>query len=464
MATKKRKHRKGMEQDKEPETVFEDRISELPEAIIIHILSFLPTLNAVRTSLLSKRWRHMWTSVPAIDICDSRDIPCLRRRDEGNSGRKKFYNFVDMCLKHQYADTTISKFRLSVNYYGGSSRVDDWLRFLGKKTVQELELHVLPMKARYCLPHSIINFRSLTLIKLTGLALVNFAPTSLPSLKELCLSYIQMDDRVLNNLLLSCIFLETLQVHYCYGLVNPKVSSLSLESLDFKTGGMTCYCHTLEVEAINLHSFAFEQSGGSRSKKCDINLVHCSRIRNLSLSKAFLTDQWFKVLIPQLPHLESLKLKDCYGFQHIKIWNQNLRNFDFTLHSQWDSPEATIDAPNLAYFCYTGYSLLKISVNAPNLLDIYIEVTDHIRKTYDVAWYTCLIEFLSEFNSSKNVSVFCCNEKALIIPDELKKMHSSPLPDLKHMKVKTGSRPFRKAMLQKSLLWIAPSNLEKFPF
>lgn len=208
--------------------MFEDRISELPDAVILHILSFLPTQNVVRTSLLSKRWRHVWTLVPTINICDS-GIQDFRRHDEGNNGQKKFYKFVDECLKHPYADTTISKFRLNLEYYRGSSRVDGWLRFLGKKTVQELELDMLPMRSRYCLPHSIIDLFSLTLLKLTGLALENFVPTSLPSLKELYLSDIQVDDRVLNSSLLSCLALEKLQVNRCNGLLNPKVSSLSFE-------------------------------------------------------------------------------------------------------------------------------------------------------------------------------------------------------------------------------------------
>ncbi|XP_058752407.1 putative FBD-associated F-box protein At3g50710 [Vicia villosa] len=48
----------------------EDRISRLPDDILSHILSFLTTKKAVRTSLLSKRWTDLWQSCDTIDFTD----------------------------------------------------------------------------------------------------------------------------------------------------------------------------------------------------------------------------------------------------------------------------------------------------------------------------------------------------------------------------------------------------------
>ncbi|KAM7466564.1 hypothetical protein LguiB_014126 [Lonicera macranthoides] len=44
----------------------DDRLSELPDAILAHILSFLDTKYAVQTSSLSKRWINLWISVTTL--------------------------------------------------------------------------------------------------------------------------------------------------------------------------------------------------------------------------------------------------------------------------------------------------------------------------------------------------------------------------------------------------------------
>lgn len=61
----------------------QDRISELPDGVLSHILGFLGpqfVKCAVRTSILSKRWKNMWECAPnvALNSKDFRSIADFR--------------------------------------------------------------------------------------------------------------------------------------------------------------------------------------------------------------------------------------------------------------------------------------------------------------------------------------------------------------------------------------------------
>ncbi|OIV97792.1 hypothetical protein TanjilG_12549 [Lupinus angustifolius] len=43
-----------------------DKLSDMPDCVLYHILSFVNFNEVVQTSILSKRWEHIWKSVPTI--------------------------------------------------------------------------------------------------------------------------------------------------------------------------------------------------------------------------------------------------------------------------------------------------------------------------------------------------------------------------------------------------------------
>ncbi|CAN6183686.1 unnamed protein product [Urochloa humidicola] len=47
-----------------------DWLSDLPDGILEHVLSFLPAADTVRTSVLSKRWLRVWAHAPALNLSD----------------------------------------------------------------------------------------------------------------------------------------------------------------------------------------------------------------------------------------------------------------------------------------------------------------------------------------------------------------------------------------------------------
>ena len=54
----------------------EDRISALPNEVIHHLLGLLPVPEAVRTSLLTRGWRHHWRSMRSLGLAVT-DGPAL---------------------------------------------------------------------------------------------------------------------------------------------------------------------------------------------------------------------------------------------------------------------------------------------------------------------------------------------------------------------------------------------------
>lgn len=74
---------------KRPKNQCLDRISALHDSLILHILSFLPMEDVVRTGTLSKRWGYLWTCVSTL----------VFKRDEFDLNHiDKFVAFVNHTL------------------------------------------------------------------------------------------------------------------------------------------------------------------------------------------------------------------------------------------------------------------------------------------------------------------------------------------------------------------------------
>jgi hypothetical protein len=122
----------------------EDRISALPDELIQAILVCLPsTAAAARTSAVSRRWRRVWTGVPALSF----QVEELRPLGAYSSTAEA----VGTALNAYSASATLN--RLTINAVGGASppadRVGPWLRFASLRLAGELRLSmggVVPSK------------------------------------------------------------------------------------------------------------------------------------------------------------------------------------------------------------------------------------------------------------------------------------------------------------------------------
>ncbi|EXB38078.1 F-box/LRR-repeat protein [Morus notabilis] len=454
MARKQVKLNNGTKKDCELNAMDADRFSELPDYIIHKILSFLPTIDAVRMSLLSKRWRRMWYSLPALNFDDSAIV--------GDFNAKRFSKVVGNCLKLRKADmlavdgdNAISKFRLATAKMWRWSSINGWLSLVSKSKVKELDLHVSSRsKTSFCLPPSILRIESLTCLRLANVEVEDVDSASLPSLTSLSLEKVKLSDQVLCDLVSRCCSLERLVLKLCHGLSNPKVSSWSVKFLEIAYTEFTISkMFHVEVGAVNLESF---KCSGPYVSLDNLNLSLCATLRSLSFSCLSFDDQWLEDQILRLPLLECLTLRHCVKLERVRICSQRLKCLAFEGNGLFFAAEPTIDCPNLVYFSYEGYLSSNSTMTlGKNLLEAKIKCLNPA--AYDTEWYMNLIEFFSNLNCPNNMSLDVCSEEALIFPYTFRKHVRSPLLTVKHMKVRTGTPSLGNPDLRDAINWLVPS-------
>ncbi|XP_038689462.1 F-box/LRR-repeat protein At4g14103-like [Tripterygium wilfordii] len=217
----------------------EDRISQLPDSLLHCILSLLPTKEAVATSVLSKRWTDLWTSVTNLDfLCPDHYITKVNGRlvyVTANEQNHRSLHFVERVLLLHSAN--IRKFRLQSSNHLTSSRVISWISAAVRRRVQELHL-ATHMESVLILPRCLCTSEILTVLKVERMHCLIQFPSIIffSSLKTLYLTHVEfVDDISLNRLFSGLPILEELKLHRCkWGNIrNVTISIPSLRSLTF---------------------------------------------------------------------------------------------------------------------------------------------------------------------------------------------------------------------------------------
>ncbi|CAL9231198.1 unnamed protein product [Arabidopsis halleri] len=205
----------------------QDRISLLPDHLLCQILSDLPTKIVVKTSVLSKRWKRVWLSVPLANF----DVSEFRGYYEFAS---VVHGFLDISR-----ETCIHKLKLALKRSHNAvdqSYLTQWIHKAVMRKVQHLD--ILSCRWSYLgtelMPFSLYTCETLVSLKLHYVSLPDFDYVSLPRLKIMHLEdNIYPNDALLENLISSCPVLEALNVaRDVENIVKVlRVRSLSLKSL-----------------------------------------------------------------------------------------------------------------------------------------------------------------------------------------------------------------------------------------
>ncbi|KAK3225600.1 hypothetical protein Dsin_005462 [Dipteronia sinensis] len=206
-----------------------DRLSNLPEHIIQHIFSFLETIDVVRASAVSRKWRYFWVSMPYLDF----DIDAFRSKTEESllieTAIEKFKEFVNWVLLFQDNSIVIRKFSLCCLNILDDYAIHRWITVVAQRKVQELSLDIfsrVPFQLPTC--QSLITLR-LGFDSLCILKLPTFAGFS--RLKSLHLwMVIFIDSSMLGNFISSCPLLENLNIEQSF-FCNFKVFEICSTSL-----------------------------------------------------------------------------------------------------------------------------------------------------------------------------------------------------------------------------------------
>ena len=155
-----------------------DRISDLPDAVLCHVLSFLPTRQSVCTSVLSKRWRPLWTCIPVLHLD--------RHNHFRHAKDSNFVHFVNTVLTLRgAAQVPIKKLRLLCgddDLDCNQSCINAWVAAATGNKVEDLRLD-LPKSLT--LPPCVLSCTTLVVLRINVLWHDDISGVHLPSLKIL---------------------------------------------------------------------------------------------------------------------------------------------------------------------------------------------------------------------------------------------------------------------------------------
>ncbi|GLJ20558.1 hypothetical protein SUGI_0374030 [Cryptomeria japonica] len=259
-----------------------DRLSDLPDNLLCcKILSRLPLKDAIRSSILSTRWRHLWKHNPCLHF--SRDFfQSLNHPDRVRSQCLGYLKHTvdNILLRHS---AKLESFRF---YFGHSlSRVNveniaEWIDCAAAKGVKHVGLVINFTRMEIHIPPPLFDCLSLADLELGGFTFSEI-PTDFGgflSLKTCSFSNIvNLTDDKLQQLIALCPHLQKLVLKSCFQLKKLRIRAPDLDSLNLTA---CCWIESLTADCPRLVKLEVEDC--DRLFKMQLNF--CMFLQDLSAS------------------------------------------------------------------------------------------------------------------------------------------------------------------------------------
>nr|XP_023898135.1 putative F-box/LRR-repeat protein At4g15060 [Quercus suber] len=259
-----------------------DRISNLSDSLLCHILWFLTTKEAVVTSILSRRWKTLWTLVLKLDF-DSYEFERISSSDEEQSLNQHYhqdywnnwYRFTfthivtrAWAIRNLNNANPIKHFRLFWDSNDFDSiHAETWVRAALTPDLEVLDL-LSGFSQPFKLPSTLFNYaKSLVVLKLKD-GIVVIPPSSsfgFPSLKTLLLHSVwYTNGDTFSELLSCCPVLQNLleinapalkYLHFRAYIIEDR--PLRNKSLHLDPYFTECHCYATELDPPMFHNLAF---------------------------------------------------------------------------------------------------------------------------------------------------------------------------------------------------------------
>ncbi|XP_021773250.1 F-box/FBD/LRR-repeat protein At3g14710-like [Chenopodium quinoa] len=210
-----------------------DRLSSLPDSLLITILSLVDPINsAAATSVLSHRWRHLWTQITHVSlgpwtswkyIHNLRDFNNVVNHILFQLTSSKLYTF---CLHLPSLDNLNNKDQEFDEFNSGVRdcivSVAPWIQLVSRRnpeviTVTFNDSYSFRFLEMPPVPASLLQTQSLVTLDLIAHIELTFPKddlrVNLPNLKKLCMNLYDSQRRVMDTLFRSCPLLEHLLLY-----------------------------------------------------------------------------------------------------------------------------------------------------------------------------------------------------------------------------------------------------------